>query len=104
MIYFTRYLHSKSTKTLSLHYHELMGKIEEHERKKYLMVNDYMLDKVFDKIKETIGIVKFDDTKIFIDIDNTLLDYITLKNVAILIICIINIFYWIMLLVHISSI
>ena len=25
------------------------------------MVNDYMLDKVLDKIKETIGIVKFDD-------------------------------------------
>ena len=104
MIYFTRYLHSKSTKMLGWHYHELMGKIEEHEGKKYLMVNDYMLDKVFDKIKETIGIVKFDDAKIFIDIDNTLLDYITLKNVVILITCIINIFYWIMLLVHISSI
>ena len=33
---------SKSTKMLSLHYHELMGKIEEHEKKKYLMVDDYM--------------------------------------------------------------
>ena len=31
---------------LSLHYHELMGKIEEHEKKKYLMVDDYMLNKV----------------------------------------------------------
>ena len=29
-----------------------MGKIEEHEGKKYLMVNDYMLNKVLDKIKE----------------------------------------------------
>ena len=29
MIYFTRYVHSKSTKMLSLHYHELMGKTEE---------------------------------------------------------------------------
>ena len=29
-----------------------MGKIEEHEGKKYLMVNDYMLKKVLDKIKE----------------------------------------------------
>ena len=32
--YFTRYAHSKSIKTLSLHYHELMGKIKEHEGKK----------------------------------------------------------------------
>ena len=30
---------------LSLHYLELMGKIEEHERKKCLMVNDYVLEK-----------------------------------------------------------
>ena len=45
MIYFTRYVHSKSIKMLSLHCHELMGKIKEHEEKKYLMVNDYILDK-----------------------------------------------------------
>ena len=32
------------------------------------MVNAYMLDKVFDKINETIGIVKF-DTKTLIDTD-----------------------------------
>ena len=31
------------------------------------MVNDYMLDKVSEKIKETIVIGKFDDTKILID-------------------------------------
>ena len=47
------------------------------------MVNDYMLDKVLDKIekikKKTIGIVKFDDIKILIDSDNKLPDYITLK-------------------------
>ena len=35
-----------------------MGKIEEHKGKRYLMVNDYMLDKVLDKIKEIIGIAK----------------------------------------------
>ena len=63
---------------LSLHYHELMEKIEEHKEKEYLMVNDYMLDKVLDKIKETIGIVKFDDTKILIDTNDKLPDYITL--------------------------
>ena len=32
------------------------------KEKKYLMVNDDMLDKVLDKIKETIGIAKFNDT------------------------------------------
>ena len=31
-----------------------MGKIEEHEGKKYLMTNDYMLDKFLDKIKMII--------------------------------------------------
>ena len=31
------------------------------------MVNDYMLDKVLDKIKETIDISKFDATKILTD-------------------------------------
>ena len=36
-----------------------------------------MLDKVLDKIKETIGLVKFDDTKILIDTDDKLTDYIT---------------------------
>ena len=52
---------------------------------KYLMVNDYMLNKVLDKIKETIDIVKFDYTKILIDTDDKLPDYITFKNVVILI-------------------
>ena len=30
---------------LRLHYEELIGKAEEHEEKKYLTVDDYMLDK-----------------------------------------------------------
>ena len=54
------------------------------------MVNDYMLDKVLDKIKETIDISKFDDAKILTYTDDKLPDYITLKNVGILITCIIN--------------
>ena len=54
------------------------------------MVNEYMLDKVFDKIKVTIGIVKLDDTKIVIDTDDKLSNYITLKNVVILITCVIK--------------
>ena len=33
IIYFTRYVHSKSIKMFSLHYHELTEKINEHEGK-----------------------------------------------------------------------
>ena len=44
---------------LSLYYHELIGEIKKNEGKKYLMINDYMQEKVLDKIKETIvNIVK----------------------------------------------
>ena len=46
MIYFTKYVHRKPD------YHELTGKIEEHERKIYLMLDDYMLGKVLDKISK----------------------------------------------------
>ena len=53
------------------------------------MVNDYMLDKILDKIKETISIVKCDDT-ILINTDDKFPDYITLKNVVILITCVIQ--------------
>ena len=38
------------------------------------MGDDYMLDKVLDKIKEIIGIEKVDDTKILINTDDKLLD------------------------------
>ena len=55
----------------------LILKTEEHERKKYLMVDDYMLNKVLDKIK------------ILIDADDKLPD-ITLKNVVILMTCVIK--------------
>ena len=48
------------------------------------MIYDYMLDKVLEKIKETIGIVKFDTIKVVINTDDKLPDYITLKNVVIL--------------------
>ena len=36
------------------------------------MVDDYMEDKVLDKIKEEMGIEKFDDTKILINTDDNL--------------------------------
>ena len=54
------------------------------------MVTDYMIDKAWDKIKETTGIVKFDDTKILNDTDDKLPDYITLRNVVIFITCVIK--------------
>ena len=52
MIYFTRYVRKKSIKILRLYYDELIGKTEEREGKKVLMVDDYMLNKVLDKIKK----------------------------------------------------
>ena len=71
-----------------MYYDELIGKIEEHKGKKFLVVDDYMLGKVLDKIKKTIDIEKFDDTKILIDMDDKLPGS-TLKN-AILMICVIK--------------
>ena len=38
------------------HHHELMRKTEKYEWEKYLMVDDYKLDKVWQKFKEIIGI------------------------------------------------
>ena len=73
-----------------MYYDELIGKIEEHEGKKFLVVDDYMLGKVLDKIKKTIDIEKFDDTKILIDMDDKLPNNITLKNVVILTTCVIK--------------
>ena len=57
-----------------------MGRSEEYEGKKYLMVGDNILDKVVDKIKEITGIEKFDDSKILIDTDDQLPDDIIFKN------------------------
>ena len=52
MVCFTRYVHNKSIKNLSLYYHELMGKIEKAEGKNYLAVDNYMLVKVLGKEKK----------------------------------------------------
>ena len=88
-ICFTRHDIGKS-RILSHYNYELMGKIEEDKKKKYLMIDDYILDKVLDKIKEIIGIGKSDDTKILIESDDKLSSYITLKNVMILITCVVK--------------
>lgn len=60
-----------------------MRKIEEHERKKYL-ITDYMLDGRLGKIAMITSFQKF-DIKIFIDTDNKLVDAVTLKNAVTLI-------------------
>lgn len=77
--YITRYVHKKSIKLLSLYSHELLGKIEEHEEKSFLIVDNYMLEKLLEKIKEIIGIDQFDDTKVLIETDVKLPDGITLR-------------------------
>ena len=83
MIYFARYVRCKSTKIFNLHYHELVAEIEYHEVKIHLMVDDYMLDKVLDKINGITGIVKFGNTKILVDTNDKLPNDITLKNAVI---------------------
>ena len=52
------------------------------------MVDDYTLDKLLDKIKDIIGTKKFDNTKMLMETDDKLPDGIILKNVVILIRCV----------------
>ena len=85
IIYFTRYVHIGLIKTLRLHYHELMGKIKKHKGKKYLMLDDYMLNKKLNRIKEIIGIEEFDNIKILAETNDKLPDNIILQNAMILI-------------------
>ena len=55
-----------------------------------MMVDYYILRKVSGKIKEIISIEKFGDTKILVVADDRFPDNSTLKNVVILIICVIK--------------
>ena len=59
-------------------------------KEKIFEVDDHMLDKSLDKIKKKIGIEKFEDTEILIDTDDKFPDDITLKNVVILMTCLIK--------------
>ena len=54
------------------------------------MVVDCTVNKALEKIKEITGIEKIDNTKMLIETDDKLPDDITLKNVVILIVCIIK--------------
>ena len=55
-----------------------------------MIVYNYMLDKVLDKIKEIIGMEKFDNTEISIVTNDKLSDGITFKNGLILITCVLK--------------
>ena len=74
---------------LNLHYNELIGSNEEWKGKEYLIVDDYTLDKVLDKI-ERIGMINLEDNKIMISTDDKFSDDITLKNSVMLMTCVIN--------------
>ena len=60
------------------------------KKKKYFMIDDYVLDKVLEKIEEIIGNEKFGDSKKLIDTDDKLLNDITLKVVVTLMTCVIK--------------
>ena len=51
VIYFTIYFHSKAIKMLSPYYYELMEKVKENEEK-YLVIDHYVLDKVWIRLKQ----------------------------------------------------
>ena len=51
------------------------------KEKKYLMVDNYMLNKVLNKIKKIISIEDFYNTKILIYTDDKLLEDTSLKNI-----------------------
>ena len=67
---FTRYNWEKTITMFSLYYRKLMGKIKEHEGNSYLIVEDYVLDKVLDSIKNISGIEKC--LRLLIDTDDIL--------------------------------
>ena len=48
------------------------------------MVEDYMLEKILENIKEITGFEKFDEIKILIDMDDLFSDDISFKNIVIL--------------------
>ena len=67
---FTRYDCEKTITMFSLYYHKLMGKIKEHEGKNYLIVENYVLDKVLESTKNITGIENF--LRFLIDTDDIL--------------------------------
>ena len=90
-IHSTRCDRGKLIIMLGLYYDELVGKIEERKGKEYLMIDNYILDKVLVRMKNfVISIEKFDDGKTLIDTDYILPDDIIFKNAVILMTSVIN--------------
>ena len=54
---------------LSLCFYKLWKRLKNYEGRKLLMVHDYMIDKVLDKITEVISNEKFYDTTNLINTD-----------------------------------
>lgn len=48
------------------------------------MIDNYMLDRVLDKITMIVGIEKFDNTKVLVDTDDKQANKFTLKNVILI--------------------
>ena len=57
------------------------------ERLKHIKEKCNILHKVIDKIKNIIGAERFDDINIFIETNEKLSNYITLKNFLMLVTC-----------------
>ena len=62
-------------------------------KKKHLMIDDYLLDKILDIINGIIGIGRFDKTDILIDTDDKFPDDLTLENVAVLMTCVMMVIF-----------
>ena len=60
------------------------------KEKTYLINCPCILNKVLDKIKDIVGIEKFEDTNILIDTDDKLPDYITSKKFVIIMTSVVN--------------
>ena len=81
MSYSNRYNRGKTM--LSLYYHE-WARLKNMTEKKYLMVDDYVLNNVLDRVEKILGIEEFGNTKILFNTDDVLPDNITLKNAVVL--------------------
>lgn len=85
IISFVSYILKKSIKILSPHFQELVGKVKKYNAEKYLMVTD----SVSNKIEKVVG-TEFGKNKILIDTDDKFPNDIFLKEVFIILTCIIK--------------
>ena len=76
MIYLLRYFNCKSIKILSFYHHKLIGKIQEHEVKNYLMNEIRQFNIIFKKVVILITCVIKDSNQFYLQLfpDYTLND------------------------------